>query len=415
MPPRKRPRLRAFGIATVLATVVAGCSRGPEADATDLLILVNAPFSQSPYLGRTISQGVRLAVDEINRRGGVHVAGRVYRFRVQTLDNALSPRKALQNVRTAVARGAVAIVDEGTGIEASWSVANDARIPIGIVFQGGLGLVDLESRPNVFRIAPTDHGVAFRYAEYLIPKGLKVGFLHDDSDYGQQGALAFREAFGRNPEAVAADIGVPADLGDASPQVLEAKRAGSTALLVWGTSSTIANVLRAARNSGWNVPVYAPPSGQDPLIRQQLSDHPEWVEGLTFASGRMTAERGPAPFLAFRAKYERAFGAERVGVKTASGAEVIQPPEFAMYPYDFVNVLAGAVRAAAGPDPARLLDALNQVDVQGANGDERGFNEKNHEGVVDDDVYFAVFDDMTFRPVRDDPLSSTLPAIEQTI
>src|ERR687895_699401 len=101
MPPKKGPRLRAFGIAAVLAAVVTACSGGPGADATDLLIVVNAPFSKSPYIGRTISQGVRLAVDEINARGGVQVAGRAYRFRVQTLDNALSPRKALQNVRTA--------------------------------------------------------------------------------------------------------------------------------------------------------------------------------------------------------------------------------------------------------------------------------------------------------------------------
>ncbi|MDP8955579.1 MAG: ABC transporter substrate-binding protein [Actinomycetota bacterium] len=415
MSPLKRPRLPFLGIAGVLVTLFAGCSGGPAADASELLIVVNAPFSKSPYIGRTISQGVQLAVDEINGQGGVQVAGRAYRFRVQTMDNALSPQKALQNARSAAARGAVAIVDEGTGIEASWRVANEAGIPICIVFQGGIGLVDFRTRPNVFRIAPTDHGIAFRYAEHLIPKGLKVGFLHDDTDYGQQGALAFREAFGRNPEAVAADIGVPADLGDPSSQVLEARRAGATALLVWGTSATIANVLRAARNSGWDVPVYTPPSGQDPLVRQQLSDRREWIDGLTFASGRMTAERGPAPFLAFREKYQSAFGADRVGVETASGEDVIQPPEFAMYPYDFVNVLSAAVRAAAGPDPGRLLDALEQVDVQGANGDERGFNEKNHEGVVDDDVYFAVFDDMTFRPVQDDPLSSTLPVIDQTV
>jgi hypothetical protein len=33
--------------------------------------------------------------------------------------------------------------------------------------------------------------------------------------------------------------------------------------------------------------------------------------------------------------------------------------------------------------------------------------------VVDDDVYFARFRDMVFSPVNDDPLSATLPAIEQ--
>jgi hypothetical protein len=50
----------------------------------------------------------------------------------------------------------------------------------------------------------------------------------------------------------------------------------------------------------------------------------------------------------------------------------------------------------------------------GANGDSRGFNVKNHEGVIDDDIYFARFRDMTYRPVEDDPLSASLPAIPQT-
>ena len=51
--------------------------------------------------------------------------------------------------------------------------------------------------------------------------------------------------------------------------------------------------------------------------------------------------------------------------------------------------------------------------MRGANGDERGFNVNNHEGVVDDDVYFARFHDMTYSPVKDDPLSSTLPTLRQ--
>ena len=110
----------------------------------------------------------------------------------------------------------------------------------------------------------------------------------------------------------------------------------------------------------------------------------------------------------------RRFGPDEVGVKTAEGKPVLEPPEFPMYAYDFVNVLAAAIRAAHGPDPAAVLAALNQVDVRGANGDERGFNERNHEGVVDDDVYFAVFHDMTYAPVKDDPLSATLDLIPQT-
>jgi len=77
-------------------------------------------------------------------------------------------------------------------------------------------------------------------------------------------------------------------------------------------------------------------------------------------------------------------------------------------------VLVAAIQQAGGPaDKQKVLDALNQVTVAGANGDQRGFNERNHEGVVDDDVYFAKFEGMTYAPVKDDPLSRTLVPIEQ--
>jgi ABC-type branched-subunit amino acid transport system substrate-binding protein len=85
-----------------------------------------------------------------------------------------------------------------------------------------------------------------------------------------------------------------------------------------------------------------------------------------------------------------------------------------MYSYDFVNVLIAAIQRAAGTDQRNVLAALNQVSARGANGDERGFNEHNHDGVVDDDVYFARFKDMIYGPVKDDPLSATLPVIQQT-
>ncbi len=59
-------------------------------------------------------------------------------------DNRLSPQAAVANVRRAVADGAVAVVDEGTGVNASWRIAAEADVPLGITFQGGIGLVDPE-------------------------------------------------------------------------------------------------------------------------------------------------------------------------------------------------------------------------------------------------------------------------------
>jgi ABC-type branched-subunit amino acid transport system substrate-binding protein len=411
-----RRRLSVAAVAALVAVMSFGCSPDPvpAGDAGTLLVAVNAPFSGTPYVGETILNGVELAVQQINNAGGIATEKGNFALEAKSYDNALSPTRALENVRRAVDDGALAIVDEGTGVDPSWEVAAQADVPIGIVYQGGVGLVDLERRPNVFRIAPTDHGIAFRLAEYLVPKGLKVAFLHDDTGYGKQGKLAFDDPFGYTPKAVADDIEIPSNSTDYAPQVLHARRSGATALLVWGTAGTIAKVVRAVRTRNWDVPIYTPPTGADPLVRQQLADHPEWIDGLTFASGRMTAEVGPGPFMKFNAAYEEMFGPDRVGVETSTGDPVFQPPEYAMYPYDFVRVLAAAVEAAGSGERGAVLAALEQVAIKGANGDERGFNEKNHEGVVDDDVYFATFRDMIFVPVSDDPLSDSLDPIDQT-
>jgi ABC-type branched-subunit amino acid transport system substrate-binding protein len=361
-------------------------------------------------VGETIADGAELAA----QNAVVGSNGVTYHFRIKRYDTGLSARTAVRNVRRAIAEGAVAIVDEGTGVDASWQIARDAGTPLAVTYQGGEGLIDPVKRPNVFRIAPTDHGMSYRLAEYLIPKKLKVALITDDSSYGQEGAKALDEAFSQNPKSVAVKLTVPADSPDLSPQVLRARRAGATGLLVWAQPTTIAGVISAARSSGWKVPFYTSPTGEDPLVRQQLANHPEWVDGLTFASGRPTAEVGAGPFLAFQRNLENRFGVQLVGVKTPDGAEVVQPPDYAMYSYDFVNVLAQAIQRAGGAaDRERVLAALEQVTVPGANGDQRGFNERNHEGVVDDDVYFAKFDGMTYKPVKDDPLSATLVPIEQ--
>jgi len=399
-----------------LALLAAGCgkSSGAKDAAEHLVIAVDVPVTGSPYVAQTIRQGVALAASNLNGGGGMRVGSKSYELTVKLYDSHLSARRAVQNARRALEAGAVTIVTDGTGVDATWELARREGVSICITYDGGTGLVDAETRPNVFRIAPTNHGIAFRYAEYLIPQKLKVALLADDSAYGREGAADVTRAFASNPEAVALRLTLPAGQTDLTPQMLRARRSGATALLLWGQPPTIAAALSAARSIGWDVPFYTPPTGGDPFIRQQLADHPDWVDGLTFASGRMTAEVGTAPFASFQSQYEAAYGADRVGVKTSDGQAVLQPPEFAMYSYDFVHVLVAAITHAASVEPEKVTAALNEVTTQGANGDERGFNRHSHEGVVDDDVYFARFDDMTFAPVPDDPLSATLPPIQQT-
>jgi len=390
--------------------VAAGCGTSGSQDTKTLTIVVDAPFARSAYLGETIANAVQLA---FQGKTPVNVGSQPYDVRIVRLDNGQSPARAVADTRRAIREHALAIVTDGTGVDAGWSLANEAHIPICIVYDGDEGLVDPEARPNVFRIAPTNHGISFRFAEYLIPKGLKIAFLTDDTGYGRGGRDALDHAFEQNRSSVATRIEIPSTATDLAPQVLKARRSGATALLVWAQPASLAEVVIAARSTGWKVPIYSAPSAEDPLVRQELADHPDWLDGLTFASGRMTAEVGPGPFLAFQSAFQSSFGPQRVGVKGPNGKPVVAPPDYAMYPYDFANLLLVAVQAARSVDGDKVVAKLNEVSVNGANGDERGFSQNNHDGVVDDDVYFARFRDMVYVPVKDDPLSRTLPPIDQ--
>jgi ABC-type branched-subunit amino acid transport system substrate-binding protein len=209
-------------------------------------------------------------------------------------------------------------------------------------------------------------------------------------------------------------VTVPAATSDVATQVLALRRVGATEVVVWASAPVVAAVVQAARAAGWRAPIWAGPSGEDPLVRQRLASHPEWLTGVGFVSFRITAEVGPAPFAAYRKAYVHAFGEDKVGVQQG-GKDVVQPPDWSMFPYDAVNLVVAALdKSGAVGKP--LLDTLsgNEV-ISGANGDERGYSETTREGVSPDDMYFAQFHGFVFSPVTDDLLSQNLPTVPQTL
>ena len=48
----------------LVAALLAGCGSSPPPTHRSLTIAVNAPFSRTPYLGRAIENGARLAAGE---------------------------------------------------------------------------------------------------------------------------------------------------------------------------------------------------------------------------------------------------------------------------------------------------------------------------------------------------------------
>ena len=405
----------------VLTLAVAGCGIGSSGGTSfdgNVTIVLNQP-GKLAYVRSFSKQGAQLAADEINAKGGVKVGGKSYRVNLEQMDNQLSPTTSLDNVNRAVSEKAVAIIDDGYTVDATFDKANAAGIPILVDYSGSTTLIDTAKRPNVFRISPPNDALAARLVKYVADKNLKLAVLHDDSEYGKDGdAQVTSELTKRN--VTATDVELASNATDYSTQALQVKQAGATGLIIWARSPVIAGFVKALRTGGSTAAIFAGPTAEDPVVRTQLADHPEWVEGLTYASFRITTEGGPDAWDKFRHAYETAKlnNGETdflVGVKASDKKDVVQPPDWQVFPYDMVHLVAAALERAGTVDPSgnRIIDALNNVQIKSANGDNRGWSKDNHEGVVDDDIIFNVFMDMKFKPAQDDPLSKSLVPIDQ--
>ncbi|HEX8001134.1 MAG TPA: ABC transporter substrate-binding protein [Mycobacteriales bacterium] len=384
--------------------LLTACSPGGEGRAGDeVMIVVSAPLSASPWVAESIVNGTRLAVDELNAKGA--------KYRVVELDHGNSVERAQANARRAVDEKAAVLITDGVGAVAVAGVTGPASLPTFVTYEGGEGLVDEDARPTLFRMAPANRPMTVRLTDYLAGRKPRIALLTDDSGYGRDGRADLKRAIAQNRLTVTADVELAAG-ADPAPQVLAARQSGADTVLVWARAPVLASVVTAVRSRGWDAPIWTGPTAEDPVVRQQLAQHPEWLDGVGFVSFRMTAEIGPEPFRKFRAAYEKRFGPDTFGV-TDGGREVVQPPDWAMYGYDTVKLLHEALRLSGGKTGAALMDAFHQASVTGANGDERSFLPRNHEGVSSDDMYIARFERMRYKPVKDDLLSASLPEVPQ--
>ncbi len=400
--------MRLWVIAGLVSACLAACgSSGPPR----LEVVVSAPVSSQPWIARSITQGAQLAVDDANARGGVRFGRKREKLKLVVMDNGGSPANALANARDAVSHHALALLTDGTGAVSVASVTDPAHLPVVICFDGGANLIDPRDRPTLFRMAPADAIMASRLADYIANSHPRIALFTDDSDYGYEGRASLRTALATDKLTVVSDQTLQQRAADVTPQVLAARRAGANLIVQWSGAADIAAVVSAIHTVGWNVGVISGQTGEDPLVRQRLVAHPDWLKSLRFVSSRITAEVGPKPFERFRAHFEQQIGVQKVGMQQ-DGKPVVQPPDWQMYPYDSLNLVLEALNEA-GSLGAPLMRLMNAAHIVGANGDGRGYNATYHEGISPSDMYFARFQGFTFVPVSDDPLSGSLPTVPQ--
>ena len=248
-----------FKLNAIVAGVVLGFSMSAMA-ADPIKIGVAGPFSGgSAPMGVSMRDGVKLAVAEINAKGGV--LGRQLQI-VERDDEAKNERgvqiaQELINKEKVVAT--VGYINTGVAL-ASQRFYQEAKIPVmNNVATGSIITQQFAKEPEnyVFRNSANDQIQSEMIVQEAVDrrKFKKVAILADSTNYGQLGREDLEKALAkRGMKAVATEKYNIKDV-DMTSQLLKAKQAGAETVLTYGIGPELAQIANGMEKLGWKVPL----------------------------------------------------------------------------------------------------------------------------------------------------------------
>ncbi len=362
-------------------TLAAGVSLAVAAFAAQaadpIKIGVDGPFTGgSSSMGVSMRDGVRLAVDEINKAGGV--LGRQLQL-VERDDEAKNERgvqiaQELINKENVVA--VVGYINTGVAL-ASQRFFQEAKIPVmNNVATGSLVTHQFDDQPEnyVFRNSAHDSIQApMIVEEAVVRRGFKrVAILADSTNYGQLGRADLEAALAQKGiKAVAVDKFNIKDV-DMTPQLLKAKEAGAEAVLTYAIGPELAQIANGMTKLGWKVPMIgswtlsmanfidnAGPGGEGARMPQTFIQEPTTPKRQSFIVSYLKT---------FNPKNSR-----------------IDSPVSAAQGYDSLYLLAAAIKQAGGTEGPKIKAALEDLKtpVEGVvTTYTKPFTPKDHEAIT---------------------------------
>lgn len=340
-------KTKAIAAALVLAWSATGMA------AETIKIGVSGPFTGgSSSMGVSMRDGVKLAVAEINKAGGV--MGRQLEL-VERDDEAKNERgvqiaQELINKEKVVAT--VGFINTGVALAAQ-RFYQDAKIPVmNNVATGSLITQQFKDQPEnyIFRNSANDSIQAPMIVEEAIAKRhyKKVAILADSTNYGQLGRADLEKALDlKGIKPVAVEKFNIKDV-DMTAQLLKAKEAGAEAILTYGIGPELAQIANGMTKLGWKVPMIgswtlsmanyidnAGPGGEGARMPQTFIQEPTTPKRQSFIISYLKT---------FNPKNAR-----------------IDSPVSAAQGYDSIYLLAAAIKQAGSTEGPKIKAALEDL------------------------------------------------------
>lgn len=347
---RKAAKFLSVVASMALLVSLSGCGSSDSASGKSPIRIGQATALTSEYtvVGQYLSNGAKMAVDEINKAGGIN--GR----QVQLIqeDSANTNPAAVNAINKLIdSDNVIAIMgpDLSTQGFAVAPIINKAKIPF---FVQGTNAKLLDNNPWYFRLRPDDGLAAKAAAKFAVEtlKKTKVAVTHDSDEFGVGGKEIIVKAL-QDLGATVVDIeSYNSNDKDLAAQLTNIKNKGAEAIIDWGHPSQSATLQRQNKQLGINLPIIGSPGMAMPATIQLAGEASNGtyvvVDGVPTQSQDPKAQE-------FTKKYREIYKAD---------------PDFhASAAYDGIYILKQAIEKAGSTDPEALRKAILSIkDYQGA-------------------------------------------------
>jgi branched-chain amino acid transport system substrate-binding protein len=304
----------------------------------------------SSPMGVSMRDGAKLAVAEINAKGGL--LGRKIEM-IERDDEAKNERgvqiaQELINKEKVVAT--VGYINSGVAL-ASQRFYQEAKIPVmNNVATATVIAKQFADQPEnyVFRNSANDSIQCAMIVEELIvrKKLTKVAILADSTNYGQLGREDLEKALKvKGITAVAVEKYNIKDV-DMTPQLLKAKEAGAQVVITYGIGPELAQIANGMVKLGWKVPIM----GSWTLSMANFIDNAGANADGSVMPQTFIQEGNTPKRKSFIDAYQKAYKVTR-----------IPSPVSAAQGYDSIYLLAAAIKQAGSTEGPKVLAALESL------------------------------------------------------
>ena len=364
---------------TKIALAAAMLTAGLTFAAEDIKIGVSGPFTGgSSSMGVSMRDGVRLAIDEINKKGGVLGRKLVAVERDDEAKNERGVQIAQELINKEKVVATVGFINTGVAL-ASERFYEEAKIPVMNNVATGSILTKQFLPPEfpdnyIFRNSAHDGIQAPMIVEEAVVrrKFTKVAILADSTNYGQLGKDDLTKALAdKNITPVAVEKFNIKDV-DMTPQLLKAKEAGAEVILTYGIGPELAQIANGMTKLGWKVPMI----GSWTLSMASFVDN---------AGAGGEGARMPETFIQDPNTQKRKAFIDAYLKEFKPKNNRIDSPVSAAQAYDSVFLLAAAIKQAGSTDGKQIKDALENLKdkVEGVvTVYNKPFNKDDHEAIT---------------------------------